>query len=161
MAKSKNKKVVEEESYINISIKEVISNVNSTISGYERNYVSVSRLPRDLSVEELEIEKCTTLNQYIEARFNYEIYICIPEFREMQTITNGHLFKCSEVDGENRIKHSYKVAKMSLLSMDDVDRDSVDDTFEGKLKEVEKILGGNCIEFNNVVKKVKFNIINV
>jgi hypothetical protein len=161
MAKTKKKKDIEEESYITISIREVISNVNSTISGYERNYVSVSRVPRNLSNEDLEIERCTTLKQYIEARFNYESYISIPELREMQTITGGHLFKCSEVDGENRIKHSYRIAKMSLLSMDDVDRDSVDDTFEEKLKEVEKFLGGNCIEFNNVVKKVKFNIINV
>lgn len=146
---------------LEIPLRDVISNVNSTLPSYEKNYVSVSRLPKDLGEQELEIERCTTMSQYIEARFNYECYLYVPEFREMLSITNGHLFKCSELEGENRVKHNFKQATIVLISMDDIDSSSVDDTFEYKLNQVKDTLGGNCIEFNNVVKKVKFNIKNI
>lgn len=144
-----------------LPLREVISNVNATLNSYECNGVSIARLPQDLTISSLRLERCVTLSQYIETRFNFECYNYIPEFRELLDYTEGHLFKCSKIDGENLLKHRYKTAYIELISAKDIENaDEHKDLIE-KLEAIKITLGGNCIEFNNVVKKIKFNIKNI
>lgn len=143
-----------------LPIREVISNVNATLNSYEYNGVSIARLPQDLTAG-LKLERCMSLQQYIETRFNFECYNYIPEFRELLDYTDGHLFKCSKIDGENLIKHRYKTAQIELITIHDIENIEEHVELKEKLEEIKIILGGNCIEFNNVVKKIKFNIKNI
>ena len=81
-------------------IKELIARVNSTLSYYEKDYVSVKRTPY------AERERCVSFEQYIEARFNYECSK-IPELYDAVIATDGHLFSCTELIDPDTAKRRF------------------------------------------------------
>ena len=130
-------------------IKNLISRVNSTLSFYEKDYVSVKRTPFS------ERERCASFEQYIEARFNFEC--CqIPELYDAVIATEGHLFTCSELIDPDTSKRKFTLASVVL-----VDPKTLIGANENLINEIYKIheyIGGSCIKFNNVKKKIKFTI---
>ena len=130
-------------------IKELIARVNSTLSYYEKDYDSVKRTPY------AERERCVSFEQYIEARFNYECSK-IPELYDAVIATDGHLFSCTELIDPDTAKRRFTTASVVL-----VDPKTLIGANENLINEIYRIhdyLGGSCIKFNNVKKKIKFTI---
>ena len=122
-------------------IKELISRVNSSLMYYEKDFVSVKRTPT------ADKERCTSFEQYIGARFNYEC--CqIEELVDAILTTDGHVFLCSKIDEPDDLKRKFRTATITL-----------DPTLPENLKdEVLRLIGGTEITFNNVKRKIKFII---
>ena len=130
-------------------IKELISRVNSTLSYYEKDYVSVKRYP------EGERERCSSFEQYIEARFNYEC--CkIPEFYDAVIATNGKLFSCTSLVDPDTVKRRFTTASVTLI--DPQTLPGASENLIREINEIRNIIGGSSIKFNNVRKKIKFFI---
>lgn len=122
-------------------IKDLISRVNSSLVYYEKDYVSVKRTPTS------DKERCTSFEQYIEARFNYEC--CqVPELIDAVISTDGYLFKCTGIVDPDDTKRRFSTATVVLST--EIPDDLKD--------EVLQLIGGSEIEFNNVKKKIKFTI---
>lgn len=130
-------------------LKDLISRVNSTLSYYEKDYISVKRTP------ESEQERCTSFEQYVEARFNYEC--CrIPEFRDAVLATEGHLFSCTSLEDQDVAKRRFTTATISLLDPETLLEE--DEILKNEILKIREFIGGSCIKFNNVKKKIKYLI---
>lgn len=122
-------------------IKELISRVNSSLMYYEKDYVSVKRTPT------ADKERCTSFEQYIEARFNFES--CqIPELTHAVISMDGYLFKCINIDNPDTVKRRFSTATVIISP----------DLPENLRNEIYELIGGSEIIFNNVKKKIKFTI---
>lgn len=123
------------------TIKELLSRVNCSLFYYEKDFVSVKRTPT------ADKERCTTFEQFIEARFNYEC--CqIPELVDAVLSTDGKLFVCTGLEDPDDIKRKFSTATITLST----------DIPENLREEVLDLLGGSVIVFNNVKKKIRFTI---
>lgn len=131
-------------------IKNLISRVNSTLGYYEKDYISAKRTPYSE-----EGERCSTFEQYVEIRFNYECFQ-VPEFRDLIIATDGHLFSCVSLEDQDIAKRRFSTACLMLINPDNV-TDLDNDTKE-EIKNLYSLIGGSCIKFNNVRKKIKFTI---
>lgn len=130
-------------------VKNLIARVNSTLAYYEKDYVSVKRTPMS------ERERCTSFEQYIEARFNFEC--CqIPELRDAVLATEGHLFSCLSLEDPDTAKRRFTVATMILLNPETLLE--TDENLKNEIIKIHDFLGGSCIKFNNVKKKIKYTI---
>lgn len=122
-------------------IKDLISRVNSSLMYYEKDYVSVKRTPT------ADKERCTSFEQYIEARFNFES--CqIPELTNAVISVDGFLFKCVNIENPDAIKRRFSTATIIISP----------DLPETLKNEIFELIGGTEIVFNNVKKKIKFTI---
>lgn len=123
------------------TIKDLISRVNSTLSYFEKDYVSVKRTPTS------DKERCSSFEQFIEARFNFEC--CqIPELVDAVLSTDGHVFTCVSLENPDLAKRKFTTACIII-----------DPGLPENLKnEILELLGGSEITFNNVRKKIKFEI---
>lgn len=122
-------------------IKELISRVNSSLGYYEKDYVSVKRTPN------ADKERCTSFEQFIEARFNFEC--CqIEELVEAVINTEGHLFKCIYLEDPEDSKRKFKSATIIISP----------DIPESLKNEILQVIGGTEIVFNNVKKKIRFSV---
>lgn len=130
-------------------IKDLISRVNNTLGYYEKDYVSVKRTPVS------QRERVTSFEQYVEARFNYEC--CkIPELYEAVMATEGHLFTCISLQDQDISKRRFTIATLVLINPKMDLR--MDETLKNEILKIHELLGGSCIKFNNVRKKIKFTI---
>ena len=132
-------------------LKNLISRVNSTLGYYEKDYVSAQRTP------DLDKERCTSFEEYIEIRFNREAYN-IPELRNAVIETDGRLFSCVELSEPNVAKRRFKEAKIKLLNPDLLLPE--DQNLKNEILKVRDLIGGTSISFNSVRKKVKLIVSN-
>lgn len=131
-------------------IKELISRVNQTLGYYEKDYVSVKRTPYSE-----EGERCTSFEQFVEIRFNFEC--CkIPELHDAVIATDGHLFSCIKLEDQDIAKRRFSTA--SLVLLDPESCQGMDETLKEEIRKIYNFIGGSCIKFNNVKKKIKFTI---
>ena len=120
------------------TIKDLLSRVNCSLFYYEKDYVSVKRTPT------ADKERCTTFEQFIEARFNFEC--CrIPELVDAVLSTDGHLFICSGLENPDDVKRKFSTATITISP-------------EVPKEEILQLIGGSEIVFNNVKKKIRFTI---
>lgn len=131
-------------------IKNLISRVNSTLCQYEADWIGCKRTP-----ESEESEMCSSFEQYVEIRFNYECYE-IPELRKLISDTDGHLFICTGLDDPDTAKRRFTTAHIELINPNEFE--NPDEEFINDIEQVKKFLGGTKISFNNVKKKIKFII---
>ena len=123
------------------TIKDLLSRVNCSLFYYEKDYVSVKRTPT------ADKERCTTFEQFIEARFNFEC--CrIPELVDAVLSTDGHLFICSGLENPDDIKRKFSTATITISP----------EVPENLKDEILQLIGGSEIVFNNVKKKIRFTI---
>jgi hypothetical protein len=123
------------------TIKELLSRVNCSLFYYEKDYVSVKRTPTS------DKERCTTFEQFVEARFNYEC--CqIPELVDAVLSTDGRLFICANLENSDEIKRKFSTATITISP----------EIPESLRNEILQLLGGSEIVFNNVKKKIRFTI---
>lgn len=147
----KKKQNIEEQqpTTIDVIVRDLISRVNSTLSYYEKDYVSVKRTPVSNK------ERVTSFEQYVEARFNYEC--CrIPELYDAVIATDGHLFTCVSLENQDTAKRRFTLATVTLINPEM--QLGMDETLKDEILKIHDLLGGSCIKFNNVKKKIKFTI---
>ena len=132
-----------------VILRSLIARVNSTLSYYEKDYISVKRTPIS------DRERCTSFEQYIEARFNYEC--CqVPELRDAVLATEGHLFSCVSLEDPDVSKRRFTVATVILLNPETLLE--TDENLKNEILKIHEFIGGSCIKFNNVKKKIKYSI---
>ena len=132
-----------------VIIRDLIARVNSTLAYYEKDFISVKRTPFS------EKERVTSFEQYIEARFNYEC--CqIPELKEAVLATDGHLFTCISLENPDTAKRRFTVATIELLNPETLLE--TEENLKNEIIKIHDFLGGSCIKFNNVKKKIKYTI---
>lgn len=132
-----------------VILRSLIARVNSTLSYYEKDYISVKRTPIS------DRERCTSFEQYIEARFNYEC--CqVPELRDAVLATEGHLFSCVSLEDPDVSKRKFTVATVILLNPETLLE--TDENLKNEILKIHEFIGGSCIKFNNVKKKIKYSI---
>ena len=129
----------------------LISRVNSTLSYYEKSFISAKRTP------DIERKRCESFEEYIEIRFNYEAFK-IPELKQAVEETEGRLFSIVELEEPNLTKRRFKMAKIRLLD-DNLLPESCEN-LKNEIKQIRTALGGNVICFNCLKKKIKINIEN-
>lgn len=137
-------------------IKEIIAKVNRTLPLYEKDFISVQRTPWTNK------ERCTSFEQFVEARFNFEISR-LPEFEYLSQVFEGKLFgliNLSESDGENR---RYKLATFTLPPENVIKEvispvPEMENLINDELGKIISYLGGKTIKFNGVKKKIKIII---
>ena len=130
-------------------IKTVVSEVNRTLCQYEKSWISCERTPGG------ERERCESFEHSIELRFNRECYK-IPELQKLILATDGHLFRCTQLDDPDLDKHKFGTAHVEMLDLSEI-RDEDTDIKE-RVGKVQKVLGGRKISINSVKKKIKFKI---
>ena len=126
----------------------VIAEVNRSLSTYEKDYISCRRTP------ELR-EVCTSFEQFVEMRFNYECYK-IPELQKLILATDGKLFSCVGLDEPDTVKRKFKLAHLEILDPNLIRDEDIE--IKEMLSDVLKLFGGRKISFNSVPKKIKFKI---
>jgi hypothetical protein len=130
------------------ALKEIVSEVNRTLSYFEKFYSSAKRTPESYQ------ERCNSFEEYITNRFNFEA-AKIPEFEELIYKTDGHLFKCTVLEEADEKKRKFKRA---IVVIDD-DLLSIDDqSLKDEVAKIREYIGGDQICFNSVKKKIKLVI---
>ena len=129
-------------------ILKIVSEVNRTLTQYEKDWVSCERIPNVR-------ERCESFEHFIELRFNRECYK-IPELQKLVEATEGHLFKCTSLDNPDTEKRKFTLAHLEMLDPELI-RDE-DTEIKEMLEEVLKLFGGRKLSFNSVKKKIKFKI---
>lgn len=132
-------------------IKEVVSEVNRTLPCYEKDWISVKRLP--ISIEK---ERCTSFEQFIEARFNYEFFKRYEEFNDLEIFLDGKLFSCTSLEEPDVNRRRFKLVEITLVSPENIPDEYED--LKNLLIQVYNYLGGSRIYFNSVKKKIKLKI---
>ena len=145
-------------------LKELVRNVNETLSCYDPGWSRIQRSPHGNRVE---IE---TFRQFLECRFNREAFYS-PSLKEYAEYFDGYLFEVTSVIGEDEKKCKFKEVCIELtktwdnfqdLEMIDSlcfeDEDLKREKFWKVTDEVKNLIGGERIFFNNSVKKVKIRI---
>ena len=141
-----------------IIIKETIAKVNRTLQFYEKDFISVQRTPW------IDKERCGSFEQYIEARFNFEISR-LPEFEYLSQVFEGRLFTLQDLKGSDPDQRKFKLVTFKLPE-DEVIKETISPFPEMEVliyEEIAKIkdyLGGNTIKFNAVKKKIKIIVEN-
>jgi len=131
------------------AVKEIVSEINRTLSYFEKDFSSAKRTPESYQ------ERCSSFEDYITNRFNFEASK-IPELSELVLKTEGKLFKCKSLEGADEKKRRFKLATVvidydNLLSEDD-------QSLKDEIAKVTEYLGGDLICFNSVKKKIKLII---
>lgn len=134
-------------------IKETIANVNRTLNYYEKDFISVQRSPWT------DKERCQSFEQYIEARFNYEMSK-IPEFEYLCKVFEGRLFSLREITEIDDELRKFKLATFDLPAEETVKEvltpfPEMEPLIYDEMTKIIKYLGGKTIKFNNVRKKIK------
>jgi putative hemolysin len=130
------------------ALKEIVTEVNRTLSYFEKFYSSAKRTPESYQ------ERCNSFEEYITNRFNFEASK-IPEFEELVYRTDGHLFKCTVLEEADEKKRKFKRA---IVVIDD-DLLSIDDqSLKDEVAKIREYIGGDQICFNSVKKKIKLVI---
>ena len=130
------------------AIKGVVSEVNRTLPYFEKSFSSAKRTPDTYQ------ERCNSFEEYVTNRFNYEASK-IPELEEIIYKTEGHVFKCVELEDPDEKKRRFKRARI------EIDADlllSEDQNLKDEINKVIEYLGGKQIYFNSVKKKIKLTI---
>ena len=130
------------------TVLKIISEVNRTLGQYEKDWVSCERIP---GVR----ERCKSFEHFVELRFNRECYK-IPELQKLVEATDGHLFRCTQLDDPDLDKHKFGTAHVEMLDLSEIRDEDTD--IKKMLEEVQKLFGGRKISFNSVKKKIKFKI---
>lgn len=131
---------------LNRKIKEALSSVNSSLFRYECDQVSTERYPK------AEKERCKSMEQYIESRFNYECSK-IPELEELILETEGKLFSCTDIEEPNVAKRRFKMATIEIIDPKTLSEE--DQNLISEITEIIEKLGWKKICFNSVKKKIK------
>jgi hypothetical protein len=129
-------------------ILKVISEVNRTLTQYEKDWVSCERVPGIR-------ERCESFEHFIELRFNRECYK-IPELQKLILATDGHLFKCTSLDNPNIEKRKFTLAHLEMLDLSQIREEDQD--IREMLEDAYKLFGGRKLSFNSVKKKIKYTI---
>lgn len=130
------------------ALKEIVSEVNRTLSYFEKSYSSAKRTPESYQ------ERCNSFEEYITNRFNFEASK-IPEFEEMVYKTDGHLFKCTVLEEVDEKKRKFKRA---IVVIDDDLLSADDQSLKDEVAKIREYIGGDQICFNSVKKKIKLVI---
>jgi hypothetical protein len=131
---------------LNKKIKEALSNVNSSLFRYECDQVSTERYPK------AEKERCKSLEQYIESRFNYECSK-IPELEDLILETEGRLFSCTDIEEPNIAKRRFKMATIEIIDPKTLLEE--DQNLINEITDIIEKLGWKKICFNSVKRKIK------
>ena len=132
-------------------IKTIVGKVNNTLSYYEEDYTSAKR------TKDLVNERCHSFEQYIEIRFNFEASK-IPELSSLVEEFGGRLFSPVVLEEGDKTKKKFKLATIRLIDPNLLVGES--ESLKNELTKARELLGGNKITFNNLKKKIKFNIEN-
>lgn len=134
-------------------IKETIARVNRTLPLYEKDFISVQRTPW------ADKERCRSFEQFIEARFNYEISR-LPEFEYLSQVFDGKLFGLVDLKDADPDQRKFKLATFTLPSEETVKQlvspfPEMEPLIIDEMAKITNYLGGKIIKFNNVKKKIK------
>lgn len=142
-------------------LKNIVINVNETLSYYDPGWSRIQRSP--ISGRE-EIE---TFAQYIECRFNLEAFRS-PILREYAEYFDGYLFEVTDVNTPEEKKYRFKEVCIELTkSWENFSDPNMLDEDDDELKrhrfwevtdEVKALIGGDKIYFNHSAKKPKIRI---
>lgn len=110
-------------------ITNALSKVVDTLKYYEKDYVSAKRNPIDSQ------ERSTSMSHYLECRINFEFFK-IDEFRELEEMTDGHLFVVKFIEGER--EKDYDIATIVINDELNIDVSSII-----------KYLGGRSMSFSS------------
>lgn len=131
-------------------LKKIISEVNRTLPYYEKCFSSARRTPETYQ------ERCNSFEEYVTNRFNFEASK-VPEFEEIILKTDGHVFKCVELEDADEKKRRFKRAVVvfddDLLQIDD-------QSLKDEITRIKEYIGGDRILFNSVKKKIKLIVKN-
>lgn len=130
------------------ALKEIVAEVNRTLSYFEKFYSSAKRTPDSYQ------ERCNSFEEYITNRFNFEASK-IPEFEELVYKTDGHLFKCAVLEDADEKKRKFKRA---IVVIDDDLLSADDQSLKDEVAKIREYIGGDQICFNSVKKKIKLVI---
>ena len=142
-------------------LKNIIINVNETLSYYDPGWSRIQRSPIS-SREEIE-----TFSQYIECRFNLETFRS-PILREFAEYFDGYLFEVTGIINAEEKKYRFKEVCIELTKswenfsdpniLDEDDEELRRHRFWEVTDEVKALLGGDKIYFNHSAKKPKIRI---
>ena len=142
-------------------LRNIIINVNETLSYYDPGWSRIQRSPIS-SREEIE-----TFSQYIECRFNLETFRS-PILREFAEYFDGYLFEVTEIINAEEKKYRFKEVCIELTKswenfldpnmLDEDDDELRRHRFWEVTDEVKALLGGDKIYFNHSAKKPKIRI---
>lgn len=130
-------------------IKDIIHQVNRTLSYFDPGYISARR------TEDVR-ERCNEFDTYVECRFNYELGK-LDEFRDLFLELDGRVFTC-KLDSPNLVKRNFKLATLTveipktLLESNQILKDEVNRFIDW--------FGGNEIKFTHKKKKFTYTIEN-
>lgn len=127
-------------------LRDSIKKVNETMRFYEVDYVELKRWVGG------EREPCESFEHYIESRFNMELSK-LPEFIEMETMTQGHLFMFDSITKKDDYRKKFGTVTLRLLRPEDMEI-QYKPILDG-LEVIKKLLGGSKITFNCVMKRIK------
>lgn len=140
-------------------LKELIINVNNTLSYFELGYISVRRFSDPSSNYMDGNNTATSFKDYIEARFNYECSK-IPELNQLEIMTEGNLFKIIKLEGVDEDRKRFKEVTFTILTPDMIVEPS-----EDLINEIEKariFLFGESkrgiLTFNDVKNRVYIKV---
>lgn len=131
---------------IDKELKKAISSVNLTLFRYEKDYISTLRSPN------ADKERCTSFEQFVETRFNYECSK-IPELEDLIIKTEGRLFSCTELEEPDTAKRRFKLATICVIDPKTLPEEN--ETLKNEITEIIKLLGCTKFKFNSVPKKIK------
>lgn len=131
------------------AIKEIVSEVNRTLSYFESDFSSAKRTPDTYQ------ERCHTFEEYVTNRFNYEASK-IPELEELVLKTDGNLFICVNLEEKDEKRRRFKLAEVRI-NYDKLLSDG-DESLKDEIARVVDYIGGDLIYFNSVKKKIKLVI---
>lgn len=132
-------------------LRDVVLEINRTLPYYEKDWMSVKRTP-----ESSDKERCTSFEQFIEARFNYEFCKKYTEFSDLVNFMEGRLFICTSLEEPDPIRRRFKLVEISLVDPKIVPNPS--DLFISEFTRLYEYLGGTKIYFNSVKKKIRLRI---
>lgn len=137
-------------------IKETIARVNRTLSYYEKDFISVQRSPWT------DKERCQSFEQYVEARFNFELSK-IPEFEYLCQVFDGKLFGLMDLKDPDPDLRKFKLATFSLPPEEIIKEvispfPEMEPLINDEIEKIKNYLGGKIIKFNNVKQKIKIII---
>lgn len=134
------------------ALKGLVSEINRTLTYYERSFSSVKRTPDTYQ------ERCNSFEEFVENRFNFEASK-IPELEEAIVATGGKLFECVSIDEPDEKKRRFKTATIRIRDIKDINPRIMDDeSLKVVITKVKEYLGGDQISFNSVRKKIKLTI---
>ena len=123
-----------------------IGEVIKSVGYYEKGFSSTKRTPVG------DKERSESLSQYIECRLNFELFR-VQKLRELEEMMDGHLFKVTNVDGEDGRKF-----ESVSLTLDSKPIHLTDMEYNLVSMKLFEVIGGNSMKFGNKWRKPNIEV---